>query len=83
MNIAYYAWVRQKVSCQKETLNEPSILSLHDLILFLQKRGEPWNEIFSDRQSLRFAVNGVFIHDKNHPLSPHDNLSIFPPFTGG
>ena len=83
MKLLYFAWVRQKVGKQTETVELPDdVTTVGDLVVWLKDRGEEYAYAFEDLSAIRAAV------DQSH--QPFDasikgarEVAFFPPVTGG
>lgn len=81
MTILYFAWVRQKVGKNEETMS-PAVSDVAALVTHLKSLGANYADAFSDPSRIRVAVN------QHHcgfdaPLSQDDEVAFFPPVTGG
>ena len=83
MTLLYFAWVRQKIGKNEETIDLPSSVStVGDLIAHLKTLGGGYAEAFGDIARVRAAV------DQEHaPLEANirdaKEVAFFPPVTGG
>jgi sulfur-carrier protein len=82
MRILYFAWVREAIGRDSETLSVPDgIGTVSDLLGWLAGRGGAYR-IFRDTERLRFAADEQII-----PLSASiagtSEIAIFPPVSGG
>lgn len=83
VEIRYFAWVRERVGTEAETLDLPEgTQTVSDLLSWLKNRDERFAYAFEDMDTIRVAL------DQEH--SEHDQLignareiAIFPPMTGG
>jgi molybdopterin synthase sulfur carrier subunit len=83
MTLLYFAWVRQKLGTNEETIALPdSVRSVNDLAAWLQTRGDSFAEVFSDTRRLRAAVNQEHV-GWDASVSSDDEVAFFPPVTGG
>ncbi|MEH6401860.1 MAG: molybdopterin converting factor subunit 1 [Sneathiella sp.] len=83
MKILYFAWLRAKVGLSEETLVLPeNVTSLYELITWLKKRGPAYEEIFSDLNVVRIAIDQEHITG-DAPLAGVSEIAFFPPVTGG
>ncbi|MEP0232620.1 molybdopterin converting factor subunit 1 [Roseibium sp.] len=83
MKIRYFAWVREKVGVDKETLDLPgSVTSVTHLIEFLKARDERYATAFEEQDAIRVALDQMHVeHDE--PLGNVQEVAFFPPMTGG
>jgi len=83
MRLVYFAWLREMIGKQEETIAlDPQIETVAQLLDFLAKRGENYAQALVDRELVRVAL------DKNY--AAHDSslqgvleVALFPPMTGG
>jgi molybdopterin synthase sulfur carrier subunit len=48
----------------------------------LAQRGETWANLFSDKQTVRAAINHALV-DNDTRIKSGDEVAFFPPVTGG
>ena len=83
MQLLYFAWLRAKIGIGEERLEPPpEVITVSDLLDWLSARGESYAEALADRSVVRVAVNQEYV-GFDHPLSPDDEVALFPPVTGG
>jgi len=83
MQLLYFAWLRAKIGIGEEHLEPPpEVVTVSDLLDWLSDRGESYAEALADRSVGRVAVNQEYV-GFDHPLSPEDEVALFPPVTGG
>jgi sulfur-carrier protein len=83
MQLLYFAWVRERIGRDGETLTLPTgVATVGQLLDHLAARGPGYAEALADRDSVRIAVNQDYAH-AGHPVSDQDEVAIFPPVTGG
>jgi molybdopterin synthase sulfur carrier subunit len=83
MTLLYFAWVRQKLGTNEETIVLPdSVRTVNDLAAWLQARGDAFADVFSDTRRLRAAVNQEHV-GWDASVSSDDEVAFFPPVTGG
>lgn len=83
MKILYFAWIREKIGHEAETLTPPRMVeTVADLLDWLEARSPAHAEALSDRTHIRTALDMHFAaHDA--PLGAAQEIAIFPPVTGG
>lgn len=82
-DILYFAWLRDRLGRERETLTLPSdVTHVQDLVRLLHDRGGEYGEVFSRPELVRVAVNQSFatLGDR---VGPDDEIAFFPPVTGG
>jgi len=83
MKILYFAWLRAKVGHAEETVSLPGdVTTLYQLITWLKKRGPAYEEIFTDLDVVRVAIDQEHITDDTS-LEGVSEVAFFPPVTGG
>ncbi|GEQ97794.1 molybdopterin synthase sulfur carrier subunit [Iodidimonas gelatinilytica] len=79
----YFAWVRERIGCDEETLSLPSdVGNLHQFLDWLSRKSAAHAHALSDRTVLRFAINQDYA-TMDSPIKKGDEVAIFPPVTGG
>lgn len=83
MKILYFAWVREAVGCDEETVALPAeIDTVGALLDWLADRSPAHAAALADRDRIRVAVNEDFARP-DRPVTDRDEVAIFPPLTGG
>ena len=83
MQLLYFAWLRLKIGVGEEELEPPpEVATVTDLLDWLSEQGDGYAEALLDRSVVRVAVNQEYV-GSDHPLSPEDEVALFPPITGG
>ncbi len=83
ITLLYFAWVREKVGREEETVEIPlEIKTVSHLLDWLQGRSPEHEAALADRSLIRVAVDQV--HAKGDDLiGDSTEIAIFPPMTGG
>lgn len=83
MNILYFAWLRQKIGTDKETLTPPAdVTTVAGLIDWLKDRSPGHADAFENSKFIRAAVNQEFATLETL-IKQGDEVAFFPPVTGG
>lgn len=83
INIIYFAWVRERLGLDEETvLLGENVRTIGDVLTMLADRGAAYAEILSDVEKLRFALDQDYGTSASLVGSAKE-LAIFPPVTGG
>ncbi len=83
MRIRYFAWVRERIGTEEETVALPAgIVTVSDLLLWLRSRGEGYEAALQAPEILRVALDQEHA-DHSEPLGSVTEVAIFPPMTGG
>ena len=83
LNIAYFAWVRERMGVADEVVEIPaSISNVGALVAWLAARDAQGALAFAEPQRIRAAVDGVMM-GPDAPLSGAREVALFPPVTGG
>lgn len=83
MNIRYFAWVRERVGIEEETIEVPaSVATVADLIAHLKTRDDGYAAAFSEEDAIRVALDQVHV-EADTLLGNAREVAFFPPMTGG
>lgn len=83
MRILYFAWLRERVGIAEETVDPPAeIRNVAGLLTWLRSRGGTYSTALADLSVVRVAVNQDYAQPDD-PVSPGDEIALFPPVTGG
>ena len=83
LNIAYFAWVRERMGIADETVDVPGgVADVGALIAWLAARDVRGKIAFAEPHRIRAAVDGVMM-GPDAPLSGAKEIALFPPVTGG
>lgn len=83
MKLLYFAWLKVKTGvAEEEVAPPPEVRTVADLLAWLQTRGPRYAEALADLSALRVAVNQEYARPGD-PVSPGDEVALFPPVTGG
>lgn len=83
VRLVYFAWVRERVGLQEETLDIPADLAtVADLVRWLKARGENYEAAFANEAVVRAALDQVHAKPQS-PLGTAREIAFFPPMTGG
>ncbi len=83
LNIAYFAWVRERMGIADEIVDIPSSLGdVGALVAWLAARDARGASAFAEPHRIRAAIDGVMM-GPDAPLSGAREVALFPPVTGG
>ncbi len=83
ITVLYFAWVRDRVGTDAETLALPAgVTTLGALLTHLASLSPRHANALARPELLRAAVNQLFARPET-PIAPGDEIAIFPPLTGG
>jgi len=83
MRLLYFAWLRQRIGTAEEVVEPPAgVRTVAALIEWLKTRGPNFAEALKTQKLVRVAVNKEYV-GWDHPLTPGDEVALFPPVTGG
>lgn len=83
MKLLYFAWMRERLGRDEETIVLPSdVRTVGELLDHLRGRGHAYAQALADPRIVRVAINHTYakLHD---PVRDADEVAIFPPVTGG
>lgn len=83
MKLVYFAWVRERIGKETETVALPEgVETVSDLLGWLKGRGEGYAAALEHAQVIRVAVDHEHVeHDTRLPSD--GEVALFPPMTGG
>lgn len=83
VEVLYFAWLRERVGCTRESVVLPAdVRDIAGLIALLRARGGGYEAAFSLGRVVRAAVNQDFALPDT-PVAAGDEVAFFPPVTGG
>jgi molybdopterin converting factor subunit 1 len=83
VTVLYFAWLRERVGVSHEAFDLPdTVRTVGDLLNYLPSRSPGHAAALQTRRSVRCSVNQEFA-DPTTPVSPGDEIGLFPPVTGG
>ncbi len=83
MKLIYFAWIRERLGIEEETIDLPqTIKTVGDLLEWQQNRDEVYAYAFDQTASIRVALD-QFHAEHNDPIGSADEIAFFPPMTGG
>ncbi len=83
LKISYFAWVRERMGKGGETIAIPAgVTTVRDLIGWLAVRDGSGAAAFAQPERIRVAL-GANMANLDDELSAGDEVSLFPPVTGG
>ncbi|MHA7777047.1 molybdopterin converting factor subunit 1 [Roseibium sp. M-1] len=83
MNIRYFAWVRERVGIEEETLDVPAgVETVADLIAHLKTLDDNHAAAFEEEDAIRVALDQMHV-EADALLAGAREIAFFPPMTGG
>ncbi|WP_322515754.1 molybdopterin converting factor subunit 1 [Rhodopseudomonas palustris] len=83
MKVKYFAWVRERVGLDEETIEPPAeVATVSDLISWLSARGEGYAFAFEKPGVIRTALDRTHVRPET-PIAGAREVAFFPPMTGG
>ena len=83
VTLVYFAWVRERIGVERETLDLPADVETGaDLIAFLKARGAHYEAALADELAIRMAID-MELADFGRQLGDAREIALFPPMTGG
>ena len=83
VTIVYFAWVREAIGTDSETITLPAaIATVADLLDWLATCSPGHAEALSDRSRIHVAVDQQFARPET-PIAGAREIALFPPVTGG
>ena len=79
----YFARLKESLNYSTEEMELPEgVKTIAQLKTHLAKRGEAWANLFNGKQTIRAAINHALV-DNEAAVKDGDEVSFFPPVTGG
>ena len=83
MKVKYFAWVRERIGLDEETVEPPaSVRTVGDLIGWLSARGETYAYAFETPRVIRAAIDHAHVKPEA-AIAGAREIAFFPPMTGG
>lgn len=83
LDILYFAWVREAIGKDGETIEHPGAeVTVAELIVMLAGRGGGYAQAFAEPERIRAALDQGFV-PLDARLGEARELALFPPVTGG
>ncbi|WP_428647755.1 molybdopterin converting factor subunit 1 [Roseibium sp.] len=83
MNIRYFAWVRERVGLEEETIELPgSVQTVADLIGHLKTLDANHAAAFEEEEAIRVALDQTHV-EPDALIGDAREIAFFPPMTGG
>lgn len=82
LKIVYFAWVRERLGKDEETVTVTGESKVSDIVDMLKNRDAAYLGVFDDLTNLRFALDQDFV-STSASIGVARELAIFPPVTGG
>ena len=83
MKLVYFAWIRERIGLEEETVTLPdTIATVADLLDWQKGRGDEYAAAFAEVDTVRVALD-QFHADHSDPLNSPSEIAFFPPMTGG
>ncbi|MEM7223657.1 MAG: molybdopterin converting factor subunit 1 [Pseudomonadota bacterium] len=83
MKLLYFAWLKTKTGISEEEITPPEdVTTVGALLEWLKARSPGHGDALADLGAVRVAVNHEYADHKD-PVSPDDEVALFPPVTGG
>ena len=83
MKIAYFAWVRERIGKESETVEPPAeVATVADLVRWLKTRGEEYAYAFENEGVVRAAIDRRHVKPQTS-IANAPEIAFSPPMTGG
>lgn len=81
--LVYFAWVRERIGKSDEEVALPaSVVTVEDLLLWLQGRGDEYGHALRHPEVIRVAIDQEHV-DHREKIAGAGEIALFPPMTGG
>lgn len=83
VTMKYFAWVRERIGKDEETLEIPDhVITVRDLLLWLKTLDEGYENALQYPEVIRVALDQEHADHKEHIAGARE-IALFPPMTGG
>jgi molybdopterin synthase sulfur carrier subunit len=83
VNLVYFAWVRERIGRDEETLELPdTVVTAGDLLTHLKTLGEEYETALEHENVIRVAINQEHV-EHHETIAGAREIALFPPMTGG
>lgn len=83
MKLVYFAWVRERIGKETETITLPkNVTKVADLLQWLKGQGENYAAALEHPEIIRVAIDHEHVTHET-PLPENAEVALFPPMTGG
>jgi sulfur-carrier protein len=83
MKLVYFAWVRERIGVDEETVELPAaVVTVRDLLHWLKGRGPEYEAALLAPEVVRVAIDQEHV-DHSEAILGAKEIAIFPPMTGG
>ena len=83
MIIKYFSWIKEHVGKSEEQIELPDhINNVNELINYLNELDKKYSLILEKKKLIKIAVNKTY-SSFNTNISNNDEITFFPPVTGG
>jgi molybdopterin converting factor, subunit 1, non-archaeal len=83
VKLVYFAWVRERIGKEVETVTLPAdVGTVADLLKWLKERGGNYAAALEHPDIIRVAIDHEHVTHET-PLPRDGEIALFPPMTGG
>ncbi len=84
MKLLYFAWLRERLGINEETVELPvAVNDVSKLLEWLRSRDERFEHVFEDTDIIQVALDKQHVQDRSATLEGVSEIALFPPMTGG
>lgn len=84
MKLVYFAWLRERLGLNEETVDLPSnVTTVADLFEWQKGRNEQFADIFENDTIIQVALDKKHTQDREATITSASEIAMFPPMTGG
>ncbi|MEM7463787.1 MAG: molybdopterin converting factor subunit 1 [Pseudomonadota bacterium] len=84
MKLVYFAWIRERIGREHETVElPPEVATVSDLLTWLKSRGDEYMSALEKDDIVQVAVDHQHVADRNTAIGKASEIALFPPMTGG
>ena len=84
MKLLYFAWLRERLGINEESLELPEyVQDVTGLLEWLATRDEAFANVFDEPEIIQVALDKKHVQDRSAALTGVSEIALFPPMTGG
>lgn len=84
MKIVYFAWLRERLGTNEETVELPAdVKTVADFLNWQKSRGEVFADVLEHEAIIQVALDKQHTQDRGAELAGVSEIAMFPPMTGG
>ena len=84
MKLVYFAWLRERLGINEETVDLPdTVETVAHLLEWQKSRSEAFADVFEHSEIIQVAINQKHERNREASILGANEIALFPPMTGG